>query len=185
MMEKWHFFNQMFLDPDELLRFLDSSGNMQQVDPAQVRLAEIKVNIRASLRMRSRQFMLQSAPLIFQTFLNPVFMQTLAQVNQKKVNVESMGRALEDMTGYRDRYGSFFVPLTPQEQQMLNQPSPQDVIRMQMQRERIAGQADIAEQGQAADILKSIIERTADAMAQPDTEEDTGESEGGGSRSAD
>lgn len=144
LISAWHKLNQKFLDPQQAIDILGPDGKLIQLDPMQVKNSECRFKFLASARMQSKAATLQAMPILMQTFLNPAFMQTLAQVNGKKLNVEFLGdRALDAMN---IRGGDVFLPLTPDEQQKLNQPSPQDLMKLQMQRERMNTMEDMQQE---------------------------------------
>lgn len=165
-LEAWHTLNQKYLDPERVLEWVGENGKLIRLDPLVVRNAAPKFSMRASAKMQSRQFLIQVFPLVSQTLLAPQFMDSLARLYGKKVNVEEIGQMLWDFSGYRQKAGPLFLPLSQQEQAALNQPPPADMLRMQMQRERIAGQQDIAQEKHAADMMEKVIApRIADEIS--------------------
>lgn len=166
--------NSRYLDPDQVVEVLGKDGRWVQIDPLQIKNARVKFSMRAAQRMLSRFGLLQTFPLIIQTFGNPDLLKMLAMTQGMTVDFLELGHALEDMTGYRRRYGGFFRPLNQQEQQALQQPPPEEVMRMQMQRERIAGQSEIAGEKNAATMLNTLAGKIADAELQTDTDESGG-----------
>jgi len=152
MLYAWQSLNQRFLDPEQVINLPGI-----KIDPMDVKNAYVKFSLRASARMQSRQQLMQVYPLVAQTFLNPAFLEMLARTYGMKVNILEIGQMLEDMSGYRLKSGgSLFEPLSDEEKQMLNQPAPADQLRMMMQRERIQGQSEIAQEKHAADIMEMV-----------------------------
>lgn len=154
-----HRLNQKFLDPQQVLQILGPDGKLLQLDPMTIKNAECRFRFLASSRMQSRQNMLQAMGPIMQVFLNPAFMQTLAQVNQKKINAEFLGDKLLDALNIRG--GDVFQPLSPEDIQRMNQPNPQDLMKLQMQRERMASIHDDHQEGKSADILSDLLMHSA------------------------
>lgn len=109
-----------------------------------VALSRVSLSMRASAKMQSRMALLQTFPLIFQTMANPALVAEMA-IEGKALDWEELFRVLTDMTGYRSR-GSFIRQLSQEEMKARQQPPPEEMLRMQMQRERIEGQERI--QGQ-------------------------------------
>jgi hypothetical protein len=89
--------------------------------------------------MQARQGLLQTFPLILQTLGNPAFLQELAKTGDTPDWSELM-RVLTEMTGYKNR-ADLIRKLSPDEMQARQQQqnSP-DMIRMEMQKQRLMGQ---------------------------------------------
>jgi len=108
-----------------------------------IAMSQVKLSMRASAKMQSRMSLLQTFPLVFQTLANPAFVSQLAAQGVTPNWAELMA-VLTDMTGYRNR-ADLIRPLTPEEKQQLGQPPATEMIRMQMQKERIEGQERITD----------------------------------------
>lgn len=169
-----HTLNVRWLDPNQVVEVLGRDGRQVQIDPLAVKNARVKFSMRAAQRMQSRIGLLQLFPLVAQTFLNPDFLNMLARTQGMTVDVLEMGKALEDVSGYRRRYGGFFRPLSQQERQMMMQPPPEELIRMQMQRERLAGQSEVAGEKNATQILSTLAGKIAEAELAPSEPEEPG-----------
>ena len=172
MLYAWHLMNQRLLNPEQVLEVLGPLGQALKIDPLDVKNANVKFSMRASAKMQSRTAMIQLFQPIAQTFLNPAFMEALARFNHMKVNPLLLGQALEDMTGYRAKYGEFFVEMTEEELQALQQPSSEDEMKMAMQKERTASAERIAEGKDSAKMMQMLGEKMADAMATPESPEE-------------
>jgi hypothetical protein len=151
----WHTLNQRFLDPQQIVEAIGQQGQAIQIDPLTIMNARVKFSMRASAKMQARTGLLQTWPLIMQSLTNPGFMQQLASMG-KTINWIEMQNMLMDATGYRNKE-ALFTDMSEEEKQAMNQPPQADMIRMQMQRERIAGQKDIAEDKQLADMTKEVL----------------------------
>ena len=101
-----------------------------------IALSKVKVTMRASSKMQARMGLLQTFPLLMQTLTSAA--QDMA-MNGETINWEAVTQAVNDMTGWTNHL-SLVRKLTPEEQQQRNQPPAQEMVRMQMQKERIAGQ---------------------------------------------
>ena len=154
-----HKLNQKFLDPQQLLEILGEDGKILKLDPLTIKNAECRFRFLASSRMQSRQTIMQAMGPIMQTFLNPAYMSALAQVNQMKVNAQFFGQKMLD--GLNIRGGDAFLPLTKEDMERLNQPSPQDLIKLQMQRERMASIHDTKQEGKAGDMMQELLMHSA------------------------
>ncbi len=106
-----------------------------------VAMSKVKFYMRASAKMMSRAALMQNFPLIFQTATNPAFVQQLAQMGQT-INFVEFFQMILDMSGFQNR-ADLIRPLTQQEQQKLNAPPPDVVLRQQMAQERSQGQLQL------------------------------------------
>ena len=164
-----HALNQKFLDPSQLVDILGPDGQQLQIDPMQVKNASVKFRFLASERMASQASLLQALPVLAQSILNPAFVGQLAQVNQKKVNVEFIGTKICD--ALRLRAGDVFIPLTPEDMQRMNQPSPQDKMKDQMQDKRLAAQHEQMQEKMAGETMKELLSKSMDHAMAPEEEE--------------
>lgn len=169
MLTAWHTLNQRFLNPDKIIEVLGDEGKFIQIDPLKVKNANVKFSMRASARMQSRNAILQVMPLIFQTFLNPEFLQLLATQQQMTVDVKEIGQMIVDAIGHKPRF-SLFRKLSPQELQGMNQPSQDNQIKMQMQEQRLESQNEMAQEAHSAKMMEAFGGKVADHLSQQDLE---------------
>src|SRR5439155_25656499 len=101
--------------------------------------SNVKFAMRASAKMQSKMALLQVFPLVFQSLANPLFMQQLS-AQGLTINFVELMNMLLDTTGYRLR-ADLIRKLTPEEQQKQQQPPAEGMLRKQMQRERLEGEA--------------------------------------------
>jgi len=149
---------------------LGQDGQKILIDPLTVKNADVKFRFLASEKMASQGTLLQGLPILAQSILNPAFMQQLAQQG-KKVNVEFLGSKIGD--AFRLRSSDLFIPLTQEDQQRMAQPPPADQLKDSMQDKRLASQENIAQEGNAASIMKEMLSKGMDhAMANEPGEED-------------
>lgn len=130
-----------------------------------IAMSKIHISMRASAKMQSRMALMQTFPLMFQTMANPLLIAEMAKQG-KKLNWEELMRVLTELTGYR-KVGDFIMDLTPEDKQMMGQPPPGEMLRMQMQQERIKGQAAITQMK-----LKHQTELERERQASGDQTED-------------
>jgi hypothetical protein len=168
-----HKLNQKFLDPQQVVDILGPQGQKILIDPMQVKNADVKFRFLASEKMASQSSILQAIPTLAQSLLNPAYQAQLAQINQKKVNVEFIGTKICD--ALRLRGGDVFIDLTPQDIQRMNQPSPADQLKDGMQDKRLASQENVAQEGNAASIMKELLSKGMDHAMAPEEEEEGGE----------
>lgn len=161
LLNAMHTLNVRFLDQEQIQSVMGQDGQQITLDPVSVKNARVKFSMRASAKMQARQSLLQTYPLIAQTFLNPEFMQLLAQQQGKVVEVEELAHMLLDATGYRNHMG-LFRPMTQQEQQASQQPPPEAQMKLQMQREKMQGQDDSMLKSKEADLANTVIGHAVD-----------------------
>jgi len=124
--------------------------------------SNVKFAMRASAKMQSKMALLQVFPLVFQSLSNPLFMQQLSSQGLTINFIELMNMLL-DTTGYRLR-ADLIRKLTPEEQQKQQQPPAEAMLRMQMQRERLKGEAERQQQKLTADREMADEDRQAEMM---------------------
>jgi hypothetical protein len=151
----WHTLNQRFLDPQQIIDAIGQEGQAIQIDPLTIMNARVKFSMRASAKMQARTGLLQTWPLIMQSLTNPGFIQQLAAMG-KSINWIELQNMLMDATGYRNKEG-LFKDLTEEEKAAMNQTPANDQIRMDMQKERLAAQKDMAEDKQLGDMAREVI----------------------------
>lgn len=158
VLSDWHTLNCRFLDPEKVVQFLGQDGKNIVLDPLQIMNSRVKMSMRASAKMASRTALVQTMPMIMQTLMNPALIQQLG-ISGMGIDWVELERMLFDMMAYRPAAG-IFRKLTEQEIQQMNQPPVTEQIRMQMQRERLMGQKDIAEDKQLGDMVRELLKGT-------------------------
>lgn len=150
--------NKRYLPLNQRIAFFGQQGQ-EEIDPIDILNADVRFFMKASQKMRSRNA-LQSGGLglILQTYLNPEYVQYLAQMGFKP-NVAEIDGLVMDTLNLPDR--SLIVQMTPEEMQQLQAQSSPDEIRMQMQRERLEAQARNQESKEEADLLKTLVSKVA------------------------
>jgi hypothetical protein len=161
MLSAVHMLNTHFLDPDQVLDILGPDGEAIQIDPFDVIKASVKITLRASAKMQSRTAMLQSLPLVLQTFMNPALLAQMAKQGMT-VDFVELSNMMLDAMNYRSR-AALIRQLTPQEQQSLQQPPPEEVLRERMQNARLEAQGEHEETRALSDITKTILEKSLDS----------------------
>lgn len=156
-----HTMNIRFLDPEQIKTVIGQDGQAIMLDPVSVKNARVKFSMRASAKMQARSALLQTYPLIAQTFLNPEFMNMLAQQQGKVVEVEELAHMLLDATGYRNHTG-LFRPMTQQEQQQQQSPPPEMQAKLQMQREKLQATDQTMLKSKEADLANTVIGHAVD-----------------------
>lgn len=154
--------NKKFLDPDSLIPILGEEGKALAIDPLDVMQADVKFDLRGSARMAAKAALQQMIPLVLQSFANPGLMAEMRQQGLK-VSIGELWNMVCDATGYRSR-AALIQPLTPEEKQAQSQPPPQEMVRMQMQKDRLAAQHEnIADKG-TVDLLRESVKHSIAAV---------------------
>jgi hypothetical protein len=112
--------------------------------------------MKASSKMRSRPALMQSLPMLMEMAFNPALLEMNRQIGIVP-NMDTLNTVIADMVNMQKM--DFWRSLTPQEQQALNQPSPDQALRAQMQQEREAGTAQRQEAGDETKILIELLKR--------------------------
>lgn len=141
-----------FLDPDQKIE--SASGSM--LDPEKIFAAEVRFSSRAAARMQSRIGLLQIMPLIMQNAMNPWLVEQLSRQG-KTVDFSEIFQMLLDATGYRKK-ADWIRNLTKEELQAMQhqKPSP-EMIKWQMQKERMGSLADMQMDQSEMDLVGEII----------------------------
>lgn len=145
--------DKKFLNPNQVLQIVGKDGQAIQLDPLTVMNADVQFDFQASTRMKTRHAM-QSGGLqmVLSTYMAPQFLQELAKTG-KTVNVDTFDRLVCDTLNIPQ--ASLTRDLTPQEIQRMQQPSPEQMMELQMQRERMM---TMQQQTDSNDETKLIIE---------------------------
>ena len=172
LLDLWHKFNTLFLDPDQVQEIVDTKKDILQIEPVRIKNARVKFAMRASSKLQARAGLLQVLPLIFETILSPALLELLARQQGKTVNVEELENMVLDATNYRPKQG-LFRDLTDEEKQQLNQQPPEEQTRMQMQQERLQAQGTMQREKLDADLEQLVTEKILEVIAQQQTSEGT------------
>jgi len=83
MLSAMHAMNQIFLDPNTMVKILGPEMQQMTVDPVEIFNASVKFSITASGKMKIRQSMASGGlGLILQTYLNPELQQEMLQLGK-------------------------------------------------------------------------------------------------------
>ena len=153
--------DQKYLDPMQMLQLAGPGGEQLEIDPIDVLNASVRFKFQASRRLRARNAMLAGGGLavILETVFSPQIIPALAQFG-KKPNVEGITNLVADTYGLP--HEQLYLDMSPEEQQAhFQQQMAPDMIRMQMQRERIQGQMVNAEERDETKLLQALISALA------------------------
>lgn len=146
-----HFMNQRFLNPGDAIKVLGPQAKDFVIDPLDVMNASIRFTMKASSKMRSRASLQQGLPVFLQSILNPTVMDMAAKFGMMP-NFLTISTLLCDAMGLQQQ--DLYQAMTPQQQQALNQPSPDQQLRSEMQGQREQG---TAQRQEASDETKLLI----------------------------
>lgn len=156
LLNAFHGMNRKFLDPMQAMEI--SPG--VQLDPLHVMNASVKFKLKAGSRMRMRNA-LQSGglSLVLQTYLNPEMIQLMAQYEGRIPDLTAIDGIICDSLSMPAM--SLTKQMTPQQYQMMQQANMMaQMVKMQMQQERLAAQGEHGEEKNDTELLKAFIART-------------------------
>lgn len=167
--------NKKFNTPQGLLQLLGSEGELIELDPAVIRRVEMRFEMRASNKASSRAAMLQVAPWLIQTLMNPALIQELRMKGITIDEQEIINIAL-DATNYRSHKSALLRKLTPQEMQAIQQQSI-DQTKIMTQNIRGNSQMEITQEREASSILQTLLSEIQKGKngAERESEESSGE----------
>jgi hypothetical protein len=131
-------------------------GEITQVAPQDLS-GPVRFRISASSRMLTQGKLAQLVPFLSQYLLNGAFLSQLAK-SGKTINFDEFFTMIQDATGTKDSY-TLVRPMTPEEQQALNQPAPETLMRMQQARESNQTRVAIADKKNQTELQLAGQER--------------------------
>lgn len=120
----------------------------------------MRFRMMAATKMLTRDKMLQVLPVLQQYYMNGSFIQQLHSAG-KTVDFDILSQFIQDATGTGEAY-RIVRPMTPQEQQALNQPPPEAVMQQQMK------QADLQSRQQLQGMKSQTAIQVEQIKKQPD-----------------
>lgn len=147
-----------FLSPDEMVRIIGPAGQALQLDPVDILNADVRFEMKTAQRMKARAS-LQGGGLniILQYFLNPETGKLMAEQQGKVIDIESVSQLTCDT--FNLRASTFFRPMTPQEQQALQQQQNGPLQeKMQLQTARISSMSQDAHERDETTIAVAILD---------------------------
>lgn len=150
-----HGMNKKFSNPYEAMKLIGQDGQLLTFDPLDVINADVQFNMLGSTKLKTRDAMAMGGlQYVVEGMLNPQVLQMAAQQGLKPNFIE-FANMIADGIGMP--YRRLYVPMTPQEIQAMNQPSPDQMLRAQMQRERVQGQSELDDQKADTQLLNTIL----------------------------
>lgn len=155
--------NKRYINPLQLQQILGPQGQLIQLDPLDVLNADVRFEMQAGTKMKAKNN-LSSGGLqeILQFYLNPAMVQ-LWQQGQMTVDMSAIDSLVTDSIGLPQR--SLLRQMTPQEIQAAQQPPAAEVIRLQMQQDRLQAQAQNQDSGDETKLLLMLLQK----LITPDT----------------
>ena len=153
-----HHLDSRFLDPSVVQEVLGPDGSQTWIANADVVNAECMFEVQASQKMRARQSLAAGGlQTILEQAINPQLVGQMAEAGLKP-NMPEIDALVCDTMGLPPK--SLWVPMTPEEIQQRQQQSQQsDMIRLQMQRERLAAAASNQADSNETKVITSLINK--------------------------
>jgi len=149
-----HAMNKRYLNPEQLIPLLGPQAQLIQLDPLAVINADVGFEILGATKMKARDALLGGGlQVIMETLANPALLTLLAQQGIK-LNVMELVNLATDAFGLPTR--SLFLPMSQEEMQAMNQPTPDQVLRMQMQEQRLTAQGQHQEQSDETKLMLGV-----------------------------
>jgi hypothetical protein len=115
----------------------------------------VRFKVLAASKMLTREKLAQEFPFIIQYLFSGPFMAEM-QKTGRTVDFDGVFKMFQDATGTANSY-SLVRAMTPQEQQMLNQPPPQAQMQMQMKQSDQQTRKDIADKKAQVELTKAAM----------------------------
>lgn len=154
MLYKLYTMVQMHTRPDQQLTGLSKDGNLSQVSSNSFG-GKMRFRMLASSRMMTREKLAQVFPFLMQYMVNGTFMGELHKAG-KTIDFTELFQMLQDATGTGRLY-DFVRPLSPQEQQAMNQPPPEAVADQQKTQAEHQNRLQLQQMKSQTDLQKAQI----------------------------
>jgi hypothetical protein len=148
--------NQAFMDPNQALQVMSQEGESLTIDPVDVFNASVRFRIKSSTKMRAKFVLQQMLPMLWEMGLNPAFLQQLGMQQGMTADMKQWTELLCNAMDVEFR--ALYRQMTPQEQQALNQPSPDQMLGLQKQRERLQSQQEVQREKDDTSLIKGTTE---------------------------
>lgn len=129
--------NKSFLDPNQMMQIMGDEGPID-IDPLDIFNASVRFRIKSSTKMRAKFVLQQMLPMMWEMGLNPAFLQHLAMQSGETADMKQWTELLCNAADVE--YKKLYRKMTPQEQQAMQQPTPDQMLRNQMQQDRLEAQ---------------------------------------------
>jgi len=150
--------DKKWLDMKRAAAWLRSDPEYQKLDPVEVFNCIVMAESRGAAKMAARMGFLQVFPLVGQTYLNPEFLQLMAQQQKKTINMEEFGRMLQDAINYQPR-NPLIIDMPQAMIQAMQQPPPADKLNAQVQMQDIQSTARSKEQQYMTKLIAEFVKQ--------------------------
>lgn len=151
-----HWLDKRFLNPEELTPIMGRDGQFIAIDHVDVLNSDVQFRMLGSSKMKTKQA-LQAGGLnvILESVTNPALVSEMKSQGLKP-NMAEVDGLICDTLNLRQR--TLWIPMSPQEMQMAQQQSMMpDLIRMQMQRERMQSAERNQDESNETKLLQAVI----------------------------
>lgn len=148
--------DQKFLDPNTMIQIVGPNGMPQVIDPVEILNSSVRFTMTASGRMRQRQGLATGGlAVIEQTLLNPALLEFMVSMGQ----VPDMPNFVDLLTTtFNLPRKSLFRTAQPQElQQMQQRKMAPELMRKQMQDDRIQGESQRQDASDETKIIMALF----------------------------
>lgn len=152
-----HGMNKRFSNPNEAMKILGQDGQLLEFDPLDVINADVHFQMLGSTKMKTKEALAGGGlQFLIEGILNPQVLQMAAQQGLKP-DFNTIVGLFSDALGMP--YRALYTQMTPQEMQALKQPSPDQMLRAQMQQQRTQAQSQLADQNADTELLKVMLQQ--------------------------
>jgi hypothetical protein len=147
--------NQSFQDPNKILEIMSDEGKQLSIDPVDIFNASVRFRIKSSTKMRAKFVMQQMLPMLWEMGMNPAFLQQLGMQQNMTADMREWTELLCNAMDVE--FKALYRDMTPQEQQRLMQPSPDALLGLQKQQERLEAQGQHQAMKDDTKILDTVV----------------------------
>lgn len=148
--------DKKYLDPQQVIQIIGPDSQLIELDPLTVLNASVRFEVRASAKMKMRNAMQAGGfQQLMATYMNPGFIQNMHGIGQT-IDTANMDMIACDTFNIPQK--SLMRPMTPQEQQMLQQQQMSEIMaKMQLQRERLDSQSQNQDAADETSLMKEMF----------------------------
>jgi hypothetical protein len=148
--------NQMFLNPEQIMQIEGQDGQFYSVDPLNIINADVKFKVRGSDKMKSRMMIMQSLPMLMQTYFNPAFLDALANQQNMTLDMKAWDRMISDALQQPEM--ALLRIMTPQERQQAQAAKMAPLLMKQQETAaKLQNQAQIHDSQDQTQLLTAIL----------------------------
>jgi hypothetical protein len=150
-----HDFNRKFVDPDKVLAVLGPEAQQINIDPLDVLNANVRFQMKASAKIQARMMYLQVLPQLLPLFLNPSFIDMMAEQQQMTPDLQEIMVLIADSMNVSP--SALFRKMSGRDaaQQQRTEQAPQQ-SKMAIQQQRLDAQAQMKTAGNETQLLSTV-----------------------------